>query len=109
MRLDDAQILNMVLDFPPELLPREIKEMIGDSGLRRMPKVLKIPFTGSLHSPQFDLMGAVTQSMLGGDRGLEGLIDLFREPEKDKKQPPPQPQPSQPQPQGDQPISQPQR
>lgn len=109
VRMDDAQILNMVLDFPPELLPREIKEMIGDSGLRRMPKVLKVPFTGSLHSPQFDLMGAVTQSMLGGDRGLEGLIDLFREPEKDKKQQPPPQQPSQPQPQGDQPISQPRR
>lgn len=104
VRLADAQILNMVLDFPTELLPREIKEMIGDSGLRRMPQALKVPVTGSLHNAQIDLWGAVQQTLLGGgDRGLEGLFDLLNQSRnRDRER-------QQQQPRGNEPISQPRR
>jgi len=101
-----SQILDMMLDFPTELLPRQLKEMIGDKGLQRIP-FLKVPVTGSVHGANIDLLGAVQQTLLGGDRGLEGLLDLIiRDKDRDRQQ---QQQPNPQTPQGNEPISQPRR
>jgi uncharacterized protein involved in outer membrane biogenesis len=113
VRFSDSRILNMNLAYPRSLLPKAILEALGDKGVGFLPENIMVPFTGTLESPQFNLMEAVQRSVLsGGGNPVDRIQDILIGGDKSKdppRQPSPQPGQRQPQPpvRGDEPIGQP--
>lgn len=78
VRFSDSQILNMNLAYPTELLPKAIREMLGDKALGKMQNNIMVPISGSLNNPQFDLLEAAKNSLLGANP----LDQLFKKLDK---------------------------